>query len=58
MAFPWGKKKLNRSWYGTLMLFSILGLFGAFMALPLIYTINNAFKPLDEDIFIPSKIFC
>ena len=52
-----GKKKLNRSWYGTFMLFLILGLFGAFMALPLIYTINNAFKPLDEIFLFPPRFF-
>src|SRR5699024_1264943 len=29
-----------------LFLFLVIGLFGAFMALPLVYTINKAFKPL------------
>ncbi|AGI38760.1 hypothetical protein Clst_0668 [Thermoclostridium stercorarium subsp. stercorarium DSM 8532] len=40
------QKKLNRSFAATLVLFLLLSLFGAFMALPLVYTINNAFKPL------------
>jgi ABC-type glycerol-3-phosphate transport system permease component len=51
------KKKLNRSWWGTLSLFLVIGLFGAFMALPLIYTINNAFKPLDEIFLFPPRFF-
>ncbi|WP_235599912.1 carbohydrate ABC transporter permease [Alkalihalobacillus trypoxylicola] len=51
------RKKLNRSWYGTLFLFLIIALFGSFMALPLIYTINNAFKPLDEIFLFPPRFF-
>ncbi|SEO18216.1 ABC-type glycerol-3-phosphate transport system, permease component [Amphibacillus marinus] len=49
------KRKVNRSWFGTLLIFIVLGLFGAFMALPLIYTINNAFKPLDEIFLFPPR---
>ena len=51
------KKRLNRSRGGTFMLFLLLGLVGAFMALPLIYTVNNAFKPLDELFIFPPRIF-
>ncbi|MGE5613528.1 MAG: carbohydrate ABC transporter permease [Bacillota bacterium] len=50
-------KKLNRSFAVTLLLFMFLGLVGAFMALPLIYTINNAFKPLDELYMFPPRFF-
>jgi ABC-type glycerol-3-phosphate transport system permease component len=50
-------KKLNRSFGGTLALFILLALVGAFMALPLILTINNAFKPLDELFFFPPRFF-
>lgn len=50
-------KKLNRSWYGNLALFLFIGMFGAFMALPLIYTVNNAFKPLDELFLFPPRFF-
>jgi len=50
-------KKLNRSFGGTLALFLFISLFAAFMALPLIYTINNAFKPLDELFFFPPRFF-
>ena len=51
------KKRVNRSWWGTLALFAFIGLFGAFMALPLIYTVNNAFKPLDEIFLFPPRFF-
>ncbi|HLR68184.1 MAG TPA: carbohydrate ABC transporter permease [Virgibacillus sp.] len=51
------KRKVNRSWYGTFFLFLILGLFAAFMALPLVYAINNAFKPLDEIFLFPPRFF-
>lgn len=51
------QKKLNRSLPVNIMLFIILALFGAFMALPLIYAINNAFKPLDEIFIFPPRFF-
>ena len=51
------RKKLNRSLGGTIALFTLLGLVGAFMALPLIYTVNSAFKPLDELFIFPPRIF-
>lgn len=51
------QKQLNRSFAVTFMLFVLLALFGAFMALPLIYTINNAFKPLDELFLFPPRFF-
>ncbi len=38
-------------------MFIFLGLVGAFMALPLIYTVNNAFKPLDEIFIFPPTFF-
>lgn len=51
------QKQLNRSFTVTFLLFLLLALFGAFMALPLIYTINNAFKPLDELFLFPPRFF-
>jgi len=51
------RKKLNRSFAVTFLLFLLLAIFGAFMALPLIYTINHAFKPLDEIFLFPPKFF-
>jgi ABC-type glycerol-3-phosphate transport system permease component len=52
-----GEKRINRSWQVDFALFVLLALFGAFMAIPLIYIINNAFKPLDELFLFPPKIF-
>ncbi|WP_261800210.1 carbohydrate ABC transporter permease [Paenibacillus sp. PAMC21692] len=51
------KKRLNRSWTGDLVLFLFLCSFGAFMVIPLVYTINNAFKPLDELFLFPPRFF-
>jgi len=50
-------KRLNRSWQVDTLLFLLLGLFGCFMAIPLIYVINNAFKPLDELFIFPPTLF-
>lgn len=41
-------RKLNRSLGGDIFLMALLLLFGVFSAYPLIMTISNAFKPLDE----------
>lgn len=51
------KRKINRSWQVDLLLFLLLGAFGAFMAIPLIYVVNNAFKPLDELFVFPPTLF-
>ncbi|GAF66603.1 ABC transporter permease protein [Bacillus sp. TS-2] len=51
------KKKLNRSLPVTIMLFMLLAIFGVFMAIPLVYAINNAFKPLDELFIFPPRFF-
>jgi ABC-type glycerol-3-phosphate transport system permease component len=50
-------KKLNRSFTVTFLMFVFLALFGAFMALPLVYAVNNAFKPLDELFIFPPRFF-
>ncbi|MNZ76315.1 L-arabinose transport system permease protein AraQ [compost metagenome] len=50
-------KKLNRSFTVSFLLFVLLALFGSFMALPLIYAVNNAFKPLDELFIFPPRFF-
>ncbi len=42
------KKQLNRSAIGNTGIYIILTLLGAFMVLPLIYTISSSLKPLDE----------
>jgi ABC-type glycerol-3-phosphate transport system permease component len=50
-------KKLNRSLGGTLALFFFLAIFGIFTSMPLVLTISNAFKPLDELFFFPPRFF-
>jgi len=50
-------KRLNRSFGGTFALFAFLSIIGAFMAMPLVLTISNAFKPLDELFLFPPRFF-
>ena len=47
----------NRTRFGTFMIFVFLGLLGAFMILPLLYGILNAFKPLEEIYIYPPRFF-
>lgn len=51
------RKKLNRSFTGNMGIFLALGCIACFMALPLVYVINNAFKPLDELFLYPPRFF-
>ena len=48
-------KKINRSRAGTMMLFLFIAIFGAFMAMPLVFTVSNAFKPLNELFYFPPR---
>lgn len=57
MALPLRKRKINRSMMGSFWLFVFLSVAGAFMALPLVYAINAAFKPLDEIFLFPPTLF-
>lgn len=50
-------KRINRSLAGNAMMMVVLIIMGSFMALPLIYTVNNAFKPLDELFIFPPTFF-
>ncbi|WP_236575489.1 carbohydrate ABC transporter permease [Paenibacillus sp. USDA918EY] len=50
-------KRLNRSWGVDILLFVLLGGVACFMALPLVFTISNAFKPIDEIFTFPPKLF-
>lgn len=56
-SFRIRRKRVNRSFWGSFSLFVLLAAFGAFMILPLIYAINNAFKPLDEIFMFPPTLF-
>lgn len=49
------RKKLNRSLFGDLSLFLLLACMGFFMALPLVFVISNAFKPINEILQFPPK---
>ncbi|WP_261306246.1 carbohydrate ABC transporter permease [Paenibacillus andongensis] len=49
-------KRLNRSWAVDILLFLLLGCIAFFMALPLVFTISNAFKPIDEIFVFPPKL--
>lgn len=51
------RNKPNRSLVGDIGIWFILILFGLFMAFPLVYAINSAFKPLDEIFVFPPRLF-
>ncbi|WP_041727298.1 MULTISPECIES: carbohydrate ABC transporter permease [Caldicellulosiruptor] len=50
-------RKQNRSLGGNIVIFIILAVLGIFMALPLVYTIVNAFKPFDEIFIFPPRLY-
>jgi len=43
-----GSKKYSRSVAGNIVIFTFLGIMAMFMALPMVYTVSNALKPLNE----------
>ena len=51
------RRQANRSIWGDIILYIFLALMAAVMALPLVFAINNALKPLDELFMFPPKIF-
>lgn len=51
------QRQLNRSMAGNALLFTLMGIFGVLMALPLVMIVNNAVKPLDELFQYPPKLF-
>ena len=52
-----GNRELGRSKGGNFAVYTVLVLFGIFMALPLVFAISNAFKPLDELFVFPPRFF-
>jgi ABC-type glycerol-3-phosphate transport system permease component len=52
-----GGRRLNRSYGGDFFIFSLLTVFGIFFVFPLVYSINHAFKPLNEIFLFPPNIF-
>lgn len=57
LAIMRGNRRINRSAAGNFFLFAFLAGAGAFSAIPLIYAINAAFKPLDEIFLFPPRMF-
>lgn len=51
------KVRLSRSWWGDLILILFLLAFGSFSAYPLVFTITNSLKPLDEIFVFPPRLF-
>lgn len=50
-------RKPNRSIAGDIFVYFVLILFGCFFVFPLVYSINSAFKPLNEIYLFPPKLF-
>lgn len=51
------KRSINRSLKGDIGIFIILAIFGALMVLPLIFSIGQSLKPLDEFWVFPPRLF-
>lgn len=51
------KKKITRSFGGDFVILVFLSVCGVFTALPLVYTVVNAFKPLNELFLFPPRFF-
>lgn len=51
------KRKINRSVGGTMVLFIFMAVVGVFTAIPLVYVVSNAFKPIDQLYVFPPPIF-
>jgi ABC-type glycerol-3-phosphate transport system permease component len=52
-----GGRRLNRSYGGDAFIITILVIFGMFFAYPLVFAINNAFKPMNEIFLFPPRLF-
>lgn len=48
-------KKVNRSTGGNIIMVVVLTVLGAFMALPVVYTVVQAFKPMEELFIFPPR---
>lgn len=51
------RRKPNRSRAGDFFVYIVLAGFGWFFLFPLLYAVNNAFKPLDELFLFPPKLW-
>ena len=50
-------KRLNRSVVGNIFVFLILAVVGAFMFIPMLYTVVTAFKPPEEIFLFPPRLY-
>ncbi|MCL2880968.1 MAG: carbohydrate ABC transporter permease [Treponema sp.] len=50
-------RRLNRSYGGDIFIYLTVAFWGVFFVIPLIFAINNAFKPLNEIFLFPPTIF-
>ncbi|MBP1576635.1 MAG: hypothetical protein J6A68_03780, partial [Oscillospiraceae bacterium] len=48
---------MNRSTWGNIGVFLFLGIFGVFFAFPIVYSVCTAFKPMNEILIFPPRIF-
>lgn len=51
------KSKTGRSFWGDLLNFLFLGILGIIMLIPVVFSVSNAFKPLDELFVFPPRFF-
>lgn len=51
------KSKTGRSFWGDLLNFLFLALLGIIMLIPVVFSVSNAFKPLDELFMFPPRFF-
>ncbi len=50
-------RKINRSVWGNILVFLFLAVLGSFMALPIVYSVVQAFKPMEEIFIFPPRFF-
>jgi len=51
------RKRLNRNLFGDIVIFIFLAAGASFTALPLVFAVSNAFKPLNELFLFPPQFF-
>ena len=57
MKFKLFHSSFNRSWWGNLLVFLFLAVFGLFFIFPIFYSVLNAFKPLEEILIFPPRMY-
>ena len=57
MKFKIFHSSFNRSWWGNLLVFMFLAVFGLFFIFPIFYSVLNAFTPLEEILIFPPRLY-